>query len=60
MSAKHTIAWLPGDGVGVDVMDAARLVLDRVGLDADYITGTSAGSSGAARATRSPPARSSC
>jgi 3-isopropylmalate dehydrogenase len=39
MSAKHTIAWLPGDGVGVDVMDATRLVLDRVGFDAEYIHG---------------------
>lgn len=33
---KYTIAWLPGDGVGVDVMEATRLVLDAVGLDADY------------------------
>jgi isocitrate/isopropylmalate dehydrogenase len=37
--AKYKIAWLPGDGVGVDVMDAARLVLDRIGLDAEYIHG---------------------
>jgi 3-isopropylmalate dehydrogenase len=34
--AKYRIAWLPGDGVGVDVMDAARIVLDAVGLDAEY------------------------
>jgi 3-isopropylmalate dehydrogenase len=34
--AKYTIAWLPGDGVGVDVMEATRLVLDAVGLDAEY------------------------
>ena len=33
---KYTIAWLPGDGVGVDVMEATRLVLDAVGLDAEY------------------------
>jgi 3-isopropylmalate dehydrogenase len=39
MSAKHTIAWLPGDGVGVDVMNATRVVLDRVGFDAEYIHG---------------------
>jgi len=39
MSAKHRIAWLPGDGVGRDVMEAARLVLDRVGLDAEYLHG---------------------
>ena len=37
--AKYKIAWLPGDGVGVDVMDAARIVLDRIGLDAEYIHG---------------------
>ncbi len=36
---KFKIAWLPGDGVGVDVMDAARIVLDRIGLDAEYIHG---------------------
>jgi 3-isopropylmalate dehydrogenase len=34
--AKYRIAWLPGDGVGVDVMDATRLVLDATGLDAEY------------------------
>jgi isocitrate/isopropylmalate dehydrogenase len=37
--AKHTIAWLPGDGIGVDVLEAARLVLDAVELDADYVRG---------------------
>jgi 3-isopropylmalate dehydrogenase len=37
--AKYKIAWLPGDGVGVDVMDAAKLVLDKLGLDAEYIHG---------------------
>lgn len=37
--AKYRIAWLPGDGVGVEVMEAARLVLDRVELDAEYIHG---------------------
>ncbi len=37
--AKHSIAWLPGDGVGVDVMNAARLVLDGLGLDAEYVHG---------------------
>ena len=36
---RYRIAWLPGDGVGVEVMDATRLVLDAVGLDADYIHG---------------------
>ncbi len=35
--AKYKIAWMPGDGVGQDVMDAARTVLDRIELDAEYI-----------------------
>jgi isocitrate/isopropylmalate dehydrogenase len=39
MSSKYRIAWLPGDGVGIEVMEAARIVLDRVGLDAEYIHG---------------------
>jgi isocitrate/isopropylmalate dehydrogenase len=33
------IAWLPGDGVGVEVMRAARRVLDRVGFVAEYLPG---------------------
>ena len=37
--AKYRIAWLPGDGVGRDVLAAARIVLDRLGLDAEYIHG---------------------
>ncbi len=37
--AKHRIAWLPGDGIGVEVSAAARLVLDAAGLDADYLPG---------------------
>lgn len=37
--AKYKIAWLPGDGIGQDVMEAARIVLNRVGLDAEYIPG---------------------
>jgi len=37
--AKYTIAWLPGDGVGKEVMAAARLVLDRLDLDARYVSG---------------------
>ena len=35
--AKYRIALMPGDGVGVDVMDAASMVLDHLALDADYI-----------------------
>ena len=37
--AKYKIAWLPGDGVGNDVMDAAKIVLDRMNFDAEYIHG---------------------
>src|SRR5258708_37929487 len=35
--AKYKIAWMPGDGVGHDVMEAARIVLDRLKLDAEYV-----------------------
>jgi isocitrate/isopropylmalate dehydrogenase len=37
--ARYTIAWLPGDGVGHDVMEAAKLVLDKLKLNATYISG---------------------
>jgi isocitrate/isopropylmalate dehydrogenase len=37
--AQYTIAWLPGDGIGKDVMDASRLVLDELHLDAEYPAG---------------------
>jgi len=37
--AQYRIAWLPGDGVGNDVMDATRPVLDKLGLDAEYVHG---------------------
>lgn len=37
--AKYRIAWLPGDGVGKDVMQAAKIVLDAIKLDAQYIDG---------------------
>ena len=36
--SKYKIALMPGDGVGVDVMEAAQLVLDKLALDADYIS----------------------
>jgi 3-isopropylmalate dehydrogenase len=36
---RYRIAWLPGDGVGQDVMEAARLVLDGLELDAEYVHG---------------------
>ncbi len=34
--AKYKIAWMPGDGVGNEVMDATRPVLDKLGFDAEY------------------------
>jgi len=37
--AKYKIAWLPGDGIGVDVMNATKVVLDKLQLDAEYIHG---------------------
>ncbi len=38
-SPKYKIAWLPGDGIGVDVLDATRIVLDKIKLDAEYLPG---------------------
>ena len=37
--AKYKIAWLPGDGIGNEVMEAAKIVLDKLELDAEYIHG---------------------
>lgn len=37
--AKYRIAWLPGDGVGNDVMECARIVLDKLDFDGEYIHG---------------------
>ncbi len=39
MPPKYRIAWLPGDGIGVECCDAARLVLDAAGFQADYLPG---------------------
>ncbi len=36
---KHKIAWLPGDGIGVDVLEAAKIVLRELKLDAEYLHG---------------------
>jgi isocitrate/isopropylmalate dehydrogenase len=44
---KYKIAWLPGDGIGADVLQAARIVLDKVRLDAEYILGRGLQSAGA-------------
>jgi len=35
----YKIAWLPGDGVGNDVMEAARMVLDGLKFEAEYKPG---------------------
>ncbi|MCU0608028.1 MAG: isocitrate/isopropylmalate dehydrogenase family protein [Candidatus Edwardsbacteria bacterium] len=37
--AKYRIAWLPGDGIGIEVMEAAKIVLDAVKFDAEYLHG---------------------
>ncbi len=36
---KYRIAWLPGDGIGLEVCDAARTVLDAIEFPAEYIHG---------------------
>jgi isocitrate/isopropylmalate dehydrogenase len=36
---KYKIAWLPGDGVGVEVLEAARKILDGLELDIEYFHG---------------------
>lgn len=38
-SKNYRIAWLPGDGVGVDVLDATKIVLEKIQLPAEYIHG---------------------
>ncbi len=34
--SKYKIAWLPGDGVGVEVMEATKLCFDALKFDANY------------------------
>lgn len=34
---QYRIAWMPGDGVGNDVMEAAKVVLDALKLNATYV-----------------------
>jgi len=36
---KYKIAWLPGDGIGVEVCEATRICLDKLQLDAEYLYG---------------------
>ena len=37
--SQYKIAWLPGDGVGVEVMEGAKICLDALKLDAQYSHG---------------------
>ena len=37
--AKYKIAWLPGDGIGKEVLESARIVLEKIKLDVEYIHG---------------------
>jgi len=37
--AKYKIGWLPGDGIGKDVLEAAKIVLQKLRLDAEYLPG---------------------
>ncbi|MCL4402562.1 MAG: isocitrate/isopropylmalate dehydrogenase family protein [Acidobacteria bacterium] len=37
--SKYRVAWLPGDGIGPEVCNAARTVLDAVEFPAEYIHG---------------------
>jgi isocitrate/isopropylmalate dehydrogenase len=36
---KYKIAWLPGDGIGIEVLEAAKIVLDKLQFNAEYIQG---------------------
>ena len=37
--SQYKIAWLPGDGVGIEVMEATRICLDALKFDAAYTHG---------------------
>ncbi|MDD3124263.1 MAG: isocitrate/isopropylmalate dehydrogenase family protein [Candidatus Kapabacteria bacterium] len=37
--ASYKIAWLPGDGVGSEVLEATKIVLDKLNFSAEYIHG---------------------
>lgn len=36
---NYKIAWLPGDGVGAEVLEALKIVLDKLEFNAEYIHG---------------------
>ncbi|MDQ1265755.1 MAG: isocitrate dehydrogenase [Bacteroidota bacterium] len=35
----YKIAWLPGDGIGIEVLEATKIVLDKIDFKAEYIHG---------------------
>lgn len=35
----YKIAWLPGDGVGIEVLEATKIVLEKLNFNAEYIHG---------------------
>src|SRR5262245_29657188 len=35
--SQYKIAWLPGDGIGLEVLEATKIVLDRLRLNAEYL-----------------------
>jgi len=37
--SQYRIAWLPGDGIGIEVLQAAKIVLEQLNLDAEYLPG---------------------
>jgi len=37
--AKYRIAWLAGDGIGAEILESARFILDKLELDAQYFAG---------------------
>lgn len=39
MSKTYKIGWMPGDGVGVDVLDACKIVLEKLPLKTEYVHG---------------------
>ncbi|MCK5741687.1 MAG: isocitrate/isopropylmalate dehydrogenase family protein [Chlorobi bacterium] len=36
---KYKIAWLPGDGVGIEVLEATKICLDKLNFNAEYTHG---------------------
>jgi 3-isopropylmalate dehydrogenase len=36
---RYRIAWLPGDGVGIEVLEAVKIILDKMEFNAEYIHG---------------------